>query len=64
VAGVQSDMELAYAGLQLCGPLLGIVDDAQWLDQFFGQTLAFVARPTAAGRAGDAPPVSRPRRPG
>src|SRR4051794_7022518 len=93
-AGVQSDMELAYAGLhQLCGPLLDrlealpapqrqaieivfglsaggvpdrflvglavlsvfaevaeqgpllcVVDDAQWLDQASALTLAFVAR--------------------
>ncbi len=94
VAGVQSDMELAFAGLQqLCAPLmhhvdelpgpqrealnvafgrgvgatpdrflvglavlsliaaaaheqpvLGLIDDAQWLDQVSVQTLAFVAR--------------------
>jgi DNA-binding CsgD family transcriptional regulator len=94
VSGIESDMELAYAGLQqLCAPLfghldalpepqrraldvafgrgtgsapdrflvglavlslfaaaaqdrplLGIVDDAQWLDQVSVQTLAFVAR--------------------
>lgn len=94
VSGVESDMELAYAGLhQLCAPLfghldglpepqrhaldvafgrgagpapdrflvglavlslfaaaaevapvIGIVDDAQWLDQVSVQTLAFVAR--------------------
>ena len=32
------------------GPLLGLVDDAQWLDQASAQVLAFVARRVAAER--------------
>ncbi|HXJ21865.1 MAG TPA: AAA family ATPase [Polyangia bacterium] len=101
-AGVESEMELAYASLhQLCGPLLDrlerlpgpqrqameivfgmsaggapdrflvglavlslfaavaeerpllcVVDDAQWLDQTSGQTLAFVSRRLLAEPAG------------
>jgi DNA-binding CsgD family transcriptional regulator len=101
-AGVQSEMELAFAGLhQLCGPLLGhtrrlpgpqqralqtvfglsegpppdpfmvglavlsllsevagerpligVIDDEQWLDRASAQTLTFVARRLAAERVG------------
>src|SRR5580692_9940273 len=41
VAGIESEMELAFAALQ---QLLCVIDDAQWLDRASAQTLAFVAR--------------------
>jgi len=67
-AGVQSEMELAFAGLhQLCAPMLSraealevaaerpvvcLVDDEQWLDRASAQTLGFAARRLAADPVG------------
>src|SRR6516165_2419085 len=48
VAGVESEMELAYAALQL----LCVIDDAQWLDQASAQALGVVARRLLADPVG------------
>src|SRR3984885_1829826 len=55
-AGVQSEMELAFAGLlsETAGerPLVCVVDDQQWLDHASAQVLGFAARRLAADPVG------------